>query len=216
MAPINSSGASSFRANTGYHLTARAIGNLRPFATAAQKAQLLDRFGNHLDPRESADAFGRAHIKLHHDVKVLTFNAMDNHLHNLAHQRSAGGIPTLMRRVMTGQAIAFNKETRWRGKVFSPFTATPFEESVDPTQIRDMVAYIELNNPITQFETRFAGFQVLIGELDCSWLDTDALLGAFGGIDGFREHMNRRGPSIVRRKLIEWGIDPRRHPYRKI
>ncbi|MFT4049071.1 MAG: hypothetical protein QM648_04445 [Solirubrobacterales bacterium] len=213
---VNSPHISSYRANHTYHNTSRAIGNLKPFATDEQKQGLLDQFGHHLDPRESFDDWGRPHTKLHNEVRPITFNVMDNHLHKIAHQYSKDGITKLMRRVLAPQAKVFNSATNWRGAVFERFAATPFEELIDPTQIKDMVAYVELNNPILQFETPFAGYQALIGNLHCPWFDGELLLGIFGGVDGFKEHMNRRGPSIVRRKLIEWGLDPRRYPYRPI
>ncbi|MBJ7353907.1 MAG: hypothetical protein JHC98_03705 [Thermoleophilaceae bacterium] len=207
---------STFIANHGYHITARAIGNLKPFATDSQKRELLSRFEKHLSPHETWDNWGRPHTKLHSEVSVVAFNPMDNHLHNLAHQRSADGIPKLMSRVLAAQARAFNRETGWRGQVFSEFNAKPFEEFSDPTQICDMIAYIELNNPITQFETPFTSYQALIGAEKHTWYDPSTALNVFGGMDNYREFMNRRGPAIVRRKLIEWGIDPRRHPYRPI
>lgn len=207
---------STFTANSGYHLTSRAIGNLKPFASDAQKRELLRRFENHLSPRETWDDWGRAHKKLFNEVEVIAFNVMDNHLHNLAHQKTADGITKLMSRVLAAQARSFNRETGWRGQVFSEFAANPFQEFADPTQIRDMIAYIELNNPITQFETPFASYQALVGNVEYTWFDSSTSLNIFGGMDNYREFMNRRGPSIVRRKLIEWGIDPRRHPYRPI
>lgn len=213
---VNSPVSSAYRSNTTYHVTTRAIGNLRPFASDEQKAELLDRFARHLVPRETFDSWGRPHVKLHSEVKPITFNVMDNHLHKIAHQFSRDGLTRLMARVMAPQARSFNKATGWRGKVFAPFAATPFEELIDPTQIRDMVAYVELNDPVQQFETPFAGYQALIGNLQCEWFDGEMLLGIFGGMDGFREHMNRRGPAIVSRKLIERGIDPRRYPFRPI
>lgn len=207
---------STYTPNTSYHATVRAIGNLKPFATRDQKEELLGRFANHLSPIETFDDWGRPHTKLHREVSVIAFNPMANHLHNLAHQRTRDGLQKLMSRVIAAQARSFNRRTDWRGKVFSGFGAVPFQESVDPTQIRDMVAYIELNDPIRQFETPFTSYQALIGNEQRDWYDGSIVLGVFGGMDGYREFMNRRGPSIVRRKLFEWGIDPRRHPYRPI
>lgn len=209
-------GETKFVANRSYHLTARAIGNLKPFARDEDKAELLDRFGNHLNPFPEKNRWGKPYVKLADEVKSITFNVMDNHLHNVAHQFTVDGITKLMSRVMARQADSFNKRTGWRGKVFSPFDATPFEEMADPTQIKDMVAYVELNDPIQQFETPFASYQVIAGNLECDWYDPDYVLGIFGGIDNYREHMNRRGPAIVRRKLIEWQINPKKHPYRPI
>lgn len=213
---INSEHISSFTANTTYHVTSRAIGSLKPFDTNDRKQEFLDRIANHLSPEETHDDWGRPHVKLHDDLRIGCFNIMDNHSHTLPHQRSRDGVRKLMSRVLARQAQSFNGQTGWRGKVFSPFDATPFDELSDPTQIRDMIAYIELNNPILQFETPFASHQVLIGNMKCDWLDTSMVLGVFGGMDKYREHMNRRGPAIVRRKLLEWGLDPRRHPYRPI
>jgi hypothetical protein len=211
-----SPGHNYFAANTSYHLTARAIGNLKPFAHPDQKAELLDRFGNHLAPEPTHNEWRRPYLKLTDEVRSISFNVMDNHLHKAAHQQTKDGITRLMSRVMARQADSFNKNTGWRGAVFEGFVATPFEEMADPTQIKDMVAYIELNDPIQQFETPFASYQVIAGNLKCDWYEPEYVLAVFGGIDGYREHMNRRGPAIVRRKLIERGIDPRKYPFRPI
>lgn len=216
MAIISETGITRFQANSTYHVTARALGNLKPFNTDEQKAELLARLGNHLAVDPTHNKWGRPYTKLTSEIDTLSFNVMGNHLHDVAHQRSADSITRLMSRVMARQAESFNRETGWRGKVFSPFNATPFDELIDPTQIRDMVAYVELNDPVQQFETPFASFQVMTGALTCDWFDPEKVLGVFGGAAGYCEHMNRRGPAIVRRKLIEWGIGPRRHPFRPI
>lgn len=209
-------GDDNYRANRTYHVTARAIGNLRPFADDQQKAEVLARFGNHLAAEPAMNQWRKPYVKLIDEVRSLSFNVLDNHLHKLAHQFTADGITRLMSRVMARQADSYNRRTGWRGKVFSGFDATEFEEMLDPTQIKDMVAYIELNDPIRQFETPFASYQVIAGNLECEWYDPQYVLAVFGGIDNYREHMNRRGPAIVRNKLLERGIDPRRHPYRPI
>lgn len=207
---------SSFTPNTSYHSTIRAVGTLKPFASRQMKEELLQRFDHHLNPSESWDNWGRPHVKLHRQVKVIAFNPMDTHLHNLAHQLPRDGLSSLMHRVFSAQARSYNRQTRWRGKVFTPFNAVPFRELADPTQICDMIAYIELNNPISQFETPSTSYQALIGNERRDWFDPSIAVGTFGGMEHYREFMNRRGPAIVRRKLIEWGINPRRHPYRPI
>lgn len=209
-------GRSSFTANKSYHSTARAVGNLQPFKTPAQKAELLARFRNHLSPEPTHNEWRRPYLKLNEEVKTLAFNPMNNHLHNVSHQLTPDGITRLMSRVLARQADSFNKQTGWRGTVFSRFHATPFEEFADSSQIKDMIAYVELNDPIQQFETPFASYQVIAGNLECDWYDPGYVLGVFGGIDGYREHMNRRGPGIVRRKLIDWGINPQRYPFKEI
>jgi len=216
MAIISSTGITSFQPNRTYHLTARALGNLQPFKDRKHKAELLDRFANHLAPEPTHNQWGRPYRKLSNEIDTISFNVMDNHLHDVVHQRRKDAITQLMSRVMARQADAFNKATGWRGKVFSPFNASPFEELIDPTQIRDMVAYVELNNPIEQFETPFASFQVMTGQLACDWYDPEVVLGVFGGVESYCEYMNRRGPSIVKRKLFEWGIPAVRRPYRPI
>lgn len=216
MAINSKTGITTYQANRSYHLTSRAIGSLKPFKTDAQKAELLERFGNHLNHEPTHNEWGRPYTKLGAQIKTLSFNVMDNHLHNASHQLTANALRGLMTRVMARQAASFNRQSGWRGKVFGTFSATPFEELIDPTQIKDMVAYIELNDPILQFETPFASYRAMTGDLRCDWYDPSVVIGAFGGLDHYCEHMNRRGPAIVRRKLFEWGISERRYPYRPI
>lgn len=214
--PVIAENISTFVAATSYHATLRAIGNLRPFATDRQKEALLERFSMHLSERETFDDWGRPHKKLFNEVKVISFNPMDNHLHNLAHQISRLGLQSFMSRIASGHAREFNRDTGWRGKVFSPFNAKPFEEFADPTQIRDMIAYIELNDPIKQLETPYTSHQAIVGNVSYDWYDPQIALNVFGGFDNYCEFINRRGPAIVARKLIERGISPRKHPFRPI
>ena len=77
---INSPHISTFTPNTTYHLTSRAIGDLKPFASDDQKRELLERYDNHLNPKETHDAWGRPHVKLHDEVRIGCFNVMDNHI----------------------------------------------------------------------------------------------------------------------------------------
>lgn len=207
---------STYTPDTTYHATMRAIGNLRPFLSDAQKERLLDRFAMHLSPEETFDTFGRPHTKLHRELKVISFNPMDNHLHNLAHQRTRDGLQKFMSRLSSGVAREFNRDQRWRGQVFSSFAAKPFQEFADPTQIRDMIAYIELNDPIKQLETPYTSHQAIVGNVSYDWYDPQIALNVFGGFDNYCEFINRRGPAIVARKLIERGISPRKHPFRPI
>ena len=88
------------KANTGYHTTTRAHGNLKPFKRARDKAELLDRFGHHLSREPTHNRWRRPYLKLDDEVKAISFNVMDNHLHNAMHQYSPDGIRKLMSRVM--------------------------------------------------------------------------------------------------------------------
>ncbi len=214
--------ASGFRlkplnaANSTFHVTVHGIHRIKVFGSEHEKSELLARFRNHLSPERTVDASRRPHFKLTESVAVLAFCVLDNHLHLVLHQFSSDGIRQLMSRVLSSYGRHFNRERGWRGPVFDGRYAAKQLDEADPDYLKNMIAYVELNDSILQFDNPFSSHRVICGDRACSWLDVDRTLRVFGGIAGYREHMNRVGPSIVRKKLITAGVNPDLHPYRPI
>lgn len=204
-------------ANSTFHVTAHGVGDLKIFEHARDKAEFLARLSQHLSPVPTTDAFRRPHVKLHDEVIALAYCVMDTHFHLMLHQITATGMSALMHRVLSSYGRYFNREhRRGRGPVFDGrYAARPLDES-SSDHAKHMVAYIELNNPVLQFDNPFGSHVVIGGRQSSSWLEREKTLAIFGGRQGYRAYMNRRGPGLVSDKLSAWGIDPQLHPYRPI
>lgn len=204
-------------ANTGFHVTSHGISDFKPFPTARFKAELLQRFRNHLSRERTVDASRRSHTKLFDEVCVLAYCVLDNHLHVVLHQYTADGMRRLIHRVLSSYGRFINREIGRRGAVFDGrYAAVEIDELRGADQIKNAIAYTLLNDPVLQLDNPFCSHDVLSGKRNCDWIDRDQVLGIFGGWEAYRQYINRRGPEIVRRKFLERGIDPARHPYRPI
>jgi hypothetical protein len=204
-------------ANTTFHVTSHGVRDLKILGKPRHKAEFLQHLANHLSPTPTTNASRRPHLKLYDQVQLLAYCIMDNHFHLVLHQFSANGMISLLLRVVASYARNFNRlEAKGRGPVFDGrYAAKPLDE-LDPDYAKHMIAYVQLNDSIQQLDNPFASHQVIGLRRRCDWVDREAALRIFGGRAGYREFMNRGGPAIVESKLIKWGIDPARHPYRPI
>ncbi len=201
-------------ANTSFHVTARGVGNLRPFRRIADKHDFLARFAWYLSEKRYVAASGRPYDKLFDEVAVLAFCILDNHFHLILHQFTDNGMERLMRRVLCGFGRSFNARSDWHGPVFDGrYAANPL---IHPDHLRESIAYTILNDPIAQLENEFCSNAIMLGDQTSSWLRRDLALGVFDGVKGYCDYMNRTGPRRVSSKLRSWNIDPTLHPYRPI
>lgn len=193
------------------------IGDLKVFATYALKTDLLQRFRNHLSRDRTVDSSRRPHTKLFDEVCVLAYCVMDNHLHTVLHQYPPDGMRRLMHRVLGAYGRHLNREIGRRGPVFDGrYAAVEIDELRGADQLKRAIAYTLLNDPVQQLDNPFCSHDVMSGARSSDWIDRDQALAIFGGWKSYRDYMNRHGPEIVRRKLIEWKLDPADHPYRPI
>lgn len=202
-------------ANRSFHVTTHGISNFKPFRKDQQKEELLQRFRQHLTRKRTVDASRRPHTKLFDEVCVLAYCVLDNHLHVVLHQFTDSGMRRLIQRVLGSYGRYINRELNRRGPVFDArYAAVEIEELRGADQLKSAIAYTLLNDPIKQLDNPHCSHSILSGERSCDWIDRDQVLAIFGGWEGYRDYMNRRGPEIIRRKLQAWGVDPALNPYR--
>jgi len=114
---------------------------------------------------------------------------LPNHAHFLFR---TGSIPiaTLMRRLLTGYVVSFNKRHKRNGQLFqNRYKSIVCQEEV---YLRELVRYIHLNpiragivqtlSDLNQYS--YSGHSVLMGEKNCPWQDVDYVLGYFGDAAG--------------------------------
>jgi putative transposase len=139
----------------------------------------------------------------------FAWSLMPNHFHLLLR---TGNVPisTVMRRLLTGYAIWFNRSRRRHGHLFqNRFKSILCQEDA---YLLELVRYIHLN-PLRAGLVRgldelddypYSGHSTLMGKVENSWQETEEILSLFGN----------RGDSVRRayRTFVEQGIDQgRRH-----
>lgn len=110
---------------------------------------------------------------------------LSNHAHFLFRSGEAG-IPIVMRRLLTGYAIRFNRRHRRHGQLFqNRYKSIICQEDI---YLKELVRYIHLNPLRAKFVSdmrglnwyKYCGHSVLMGKRDCDWQDKRYVLSCFG------------------------------------
>jgi putative transposase len=119
---------------------------------------------------------------------------LPNHAHFLLRSGDVG-LPTLMRRLLTGYAVSFNRRHHRHGPLFqNRYKSIICQEDV---YLKELVRYIHLNPLRARVvadlkvlgEYPYCGHSVLMGRNERPWQDTSYVLSYFGGrIREAREH----------------------------
>ncbi len=193
--------------DTAFHVLNRGVAGTQIFRSSIDHAEFLNCFRRYLDPARETDSSRRPYRKLHDSVGLFAYALMMNHFHLVVLQKCGGGLPALMHPAMTGYSRCFNDRHERRGPLFeSRYSARPAETDFD---LRFMIVYLHLNDPIRQLEHEWTSHRLYIGDQSSSWVDIERGLALFGGINGYVRFMDRQGPRIVSRKLAKIGLlDP--------
>ncbi len=110
---------------------------------------------------------------------------LSNHSHFLFRSGSQG-LSTLMRRLLTGYAIRFNRRHKRHGQLFqNRYKSIICQED---TYLKELVRYIHLNPLRARIVSdirglnsyKYCGHSVLMGTRNCDWQDTKYVLSCFG------------------------------------
>jgi REP element-mobilizing transposase RayT len=153
-----------------HHITARGIERSQIFADAADKSNFLDRLGGILSDTET---------------RCYAWALMPNHFHLLLR---TGNVPiaTVMRRLLTGHALWFNRRHKRHGHLFqNRYKSILCQED---KYFLELVRYIHLNplraRLIQNFQSlgkySYSGHSVIMEYRHNDWQDTDSVLRLFG------------------------------------
>ena len=110
---------------------------------------------------------------------------MPNHAHFLL-RSGPGGLPTLMRRLLTGYAVSFNRRHQRSGQLFqNRYKSIICQEEL---YLIELVRYIHLNplraKLVANFEDlerySYCGHAAVLGNSELEWQNTGYVLGYFG------------------------------------
>lgn len=141
--------------------------------------------------------------------RILAWSLMSNHAHLLLFSGPAG-LSTVMRRLLTGYAVWFNRKHRRIGHLFqNRYKSIVCEEE---RYLLELVRYIHLN-PLRALSVkdlmeldnyRWTGHSVLVGKNRNDWQEKEYVLSQFG--------KKEKGAIRAYRKFMEEGINLGRRP----
>lgn len=149
-------------------------------------ARGIERRRIFLCPPDYDDFLNRVCVSVgKHPSQVVAWALMPNHFHLLV-RSGPQGLSPLMRSLMTGYAVAFNRRHRRAGYLFqNRFKSIVCEEGA---YFNELVRYIHLN-PLRSGLVKtlddlgtypYCGHGAILGKKPCSWQDTEVVLASFG------------------------------------
>ena len=185
-----------------HHIIVRGIEKRKIFYDDTDRESFLERFGI---------------VLTESDTPCFAWALIPNHLHLLL-RTGLTPIATLMRRLLTGYAVNFNRRHRRHGQLFqNRYKSILCQEEA---YLQELVRYIHLNplrarlvedlKALDKF--KFSGHGVLMGRKKLDWQDTEYVLKFYGSRKskarkGYREYvkkgiMDGRRPELVGGGLI--------------
>ena len=155
-------------------------------------------------------------LALETSTRILAWALMDNHVHLLIISGPAG-LPTFMRRLLTGYAISFNRRHQRFGHLFQNRYKSIVCE-LDP-YLLELVRYIHLNplraevvKDLEELENyAWCGHGIITGRRKNDWQERDFVLGFFGSkekkaIKAYQEFMEAGKGLGPRPELVGGGL----------
>lgn len=152
-----------------HHVIIRGIERRKIFKDNKDRDNLLDRLGDLLPATNTV---------------CYAWAMLSNHAHFLLRSGDAG-ISHLMRRLLTGYAVSFNRRHRRHGQLFqNRYKSIICQEDV---YLKELVRYIHLN-PLrarivfdisTLNKYKYCGHSIIMGKRKCPWQDTEYILSYF-------------------------------------
>ena len=177
-----------------HHLIARGIERRNIFRDNKDRYDFIDRLASVLSDSQTP---------------CYAWALMPNHLHLLLRTGNTP-ISHVMRRLLTGYVVTFNRRHKRTGRLFqNRFKSILCQEEV---YFRELIRYIHLN-PIRSKQVdslealarhKFCGHGVILGYMESAWLDRDAVLSHFGQV------VSEARKNYV--SFVEKGIDQGRRP----
>lgn len=156
-----------------YHVYSRGINKEPILISAEDYSVFLNLLKRHLTHEGVTDKKGREYAKLYNEIELNAYCLMENHFHLLLYQFRAGGMVSLLRRILTAYTGYFNKKYDRIGPLFqSNYKAT----SVDDEQyLWHISRYIHLN-PKRWEVYPYSSYEYYIGRKTSDWVNSHRIL----------------------------------------
>jgi hypothetical protein len=173
-----------------FHVYNRVIPGLKLFHDDEGRRVFEEMMNRYLSRNPSCDASGKEYANLRDVVRLHARCLMTTHFHIIVSQLQAGGMASLMRRVITGYTNYHHRRHGTTGPLFAgEYRARKLTTAED---FRWCTAYVHDNHP-SGLDYRFSTHSRYLNPAEApSWLEVESSLQAFGGLDGYQEYLHRR------------------------
>lgn len=154
-----------------------------PVHVMARGIEKRDIYSDEHDRRAFLERLGRVIVET--QTPILAFALMPNHFHLLL-QRGAHPVASVMRRILTGYAVYFNKRHKRVGHLFQNRYKSIMCD--DEVYLRQLIRYISINPVRTGIVPSvyelatypYTGHAYMLGRVHAKWFDAEAVLPLFG------------------------------------
>jgi hypothetical protein len=198
------SGARKPKAKSSFHVYNRVRRGLWLFHDDDDRLVFEEMMNRHLSSVPHFDSRGRKYVNLRDKVRMNSRCLMSSHFHNVLTQLRDGGMSELMRRVIAAYTQYHHQRHGSTGSLFAgEYRARMITSAED---FRWRTAYVHDNHP-SGLDYRFSTHRLYLRPEDApSWLDVEASLQSFGGLDGYKRYLQNRD---LRRQLDDELRGPR-------
>ena len=183
---------------TDFHIYNRGLNRMIVFVDDLDRRAFESMLKRRLSPSDSSK--GKKFVGL---IELIALTPLDNHFHMILRELVPGSLEPFMQSLMTSYVRYFNKRHGRSGKLFAgEYRRVPI---LDETALKWELAYVLDNHPTEGTAYRFSSHRFMVGEENPDWINWQAALDAFGGLDDYLVYLQRRNE----RKLLnhEFGFD---------
>lgn len=160
-----------------YWVGSRGLNKQQIFKDSEDYQEFIALLKRHLTQEVTKDRLGRPYEKIYAKVEVVAYCLLPSNFQLMIYQYDADGLPDLMRRVLTGYTMYFNKKHNRSGSLFqSRYKAVLVH---DPMEILKISRYIHLKpqSDGQDYATyQYSSVRDLLGAEHTNWLRADRLL----------------------------------------
>lgn len=194
----------------GYHVWSHSRDRIWLFRDDEDRRVFEQMMNRHLSAVPHFDQRGRPYRCLRNEVRLCARVVLSNHFHLVLWQKVAGGIDSLMRRVLGAYTLYYHRRYGTSGPLFEGrFRSRRIEGR---KSFMWCVAYVHDNHKGAGLDWKFSTHRLFIADEDPpSWLEAAKTLEVFGGLDAYQRYMAK---FLERRRLdatlrlddpINWG-----------
>lgn len=174
-----------------YHLFHKGLNGMAIFRDDTDRRTFEGMIQRYLSSVSAKDERGREYASLRGEVRMIARNPLTTRFHLILWQGVPGGIDRLMRRVLAGYVRYFHRKYGTSGPLFAgEYRARRLN---GPRTFMWRVGYVHDNHKRLGVDYQFSTHGLYL-EPDAAptWLEVDATLRVFGGLDGYLEYMRKR------------------------
>jgi len=171
-------------ANQFYHVYNRGVAKGKIFLDDEDYVVFLNLIKRYLSKEVVKDSYGRSYANFHHELELLVFCLMPNHVHFLFYLGDdVRALPDFMKRVANTYSAYFNKKYKRVGHLFQDrYKASAIYRD---GYLQHISRYIHLN-PKDYTTYKWSSYSYYCNKKKASWLKPDRVLEIFDSVADYK------------------------------